>query len=72
MIGSHKDFNTSRIAVIFAAGDETKIINISVSCDEEVEGEERFNIRLSLMSPNLQVKIGRSRSTVRITDSTGQ
>ena len=71
-VGPHRDFDTSRIAVMFAAGDVTKRVNIPVSCDVLVEGEERIDIRLSLMNANPQIKMGRSRSTGRIIDSTGQ
>ena len=72
MIGSGVDFDSNPITIIFGVGEVSKRVNISVSCDEEVEGEERFDIRLYLMNRNRQVRIRRSRSLVSITDSTGQ
>ena len=71
MIGSGVDFDSNPITITFGVGEVSKRVNISVNCDEEVEGEERFDIRLSLVSTNPQVMTGRSRSTGRITDSTG-
>ena len=71
MIGLGVDFNSNPITITFGVGEVSKRVNISVSCDEEVEGEERFDIRLSLVSTNPQVMTGKSKSTGRITDSTG-
>ena len=76
MIGSGGDFDSKPITITFGVGEVSKRINISVSCDEEVEGEETFDIRLSLPSNNPQVSLRKSNrlrsSIVRITDSTGQ
>ena len=72
MIGSGVDFDSNPITIIFGVGEVSKRVNISVSCDEEVEGVERFDINLSLPSNNPQVALGRQRSTVMITDSTGK
>ena len=74
MIGSGVDFDSNPITIIFGVGEVSKRINISVSCDEEVEGEERFDIALLLPNNNPQVTLRKNRqtSTVRITDSTGQ
>jgi len=72
VIGSGEDFDSNPINITFGVGEVSKRVNISVSCDEEVEGEERFDIRLYLMNRNRQVRIRRSRSLVSITDSTGQ
>ena len=41
-------------------------------CDKIVERIEKFDIRLTLNTNNPLVKIGRDRSTVKITDSTGK
>jgi len=71
VIGLGVDFNSNPITITFGVGEVSKRVNISVSCDEEVEGEERFDIRLSLVSTNPQVMTGKSKSTGRITDSTG-
>ena len=72
MIGSGVDFDSNSITIIFGAGEVSKTANISAICDELVEGEETFDIRLSLMNDIPQVRRSRSRSIVRITDSTGQ
>ena len=71
MIGSGVDFDSNPITITFGVGEVSNSVNISVSCDEEVEGDERFDITLSMISPNPQVTAGKSRSTGRITDSTG-
>ena len=42
-----------------------------MTCDKMVEGRERFDISLTLTSNNPQVRTGRNRSQVWITDSTG-
>ncbi|XP_065917231.1 uncharacterized protein [Dysidea avara] len=70
--GSGVDFDSNPITIIFGVGEVSKRINISVSCDEEVEGEERFDIALLLPNNNPQVTLRKNRqtSTVRITDST--
>ena len=72
MIGSVVDFDSNPITIIFGVGEVSKTVNVSVSCDEEVEGDEIFDIVLSLTSKYSQIKVGRSRSTGKITDSTGQ
>jgi len=71
LIGSGVDFDSTPTTVTFSVGEVSKRLNISVSCDEEVEIDERFEITLSLLRPNSQVVTRRSRSTGRVTDSTG-
>ena len=70
MIGSGVDFDSNSINITFGVGEVSKRVNISVSCDKEVEEEESFEIRLSLLSTNPHVTTG-NRSIGRITDSTG-
>ena len=74
MIGSGVDFDSNPINVTFGVGELSKTVNISVSCDGELEGDEKFNIMLSLPSNNPQVSLRTNKQTsiVRITDSTGQ
>ena len=72
MIGSGVDFDSNPITIIFGVGEVSRTVNISVSCDKELKREETFDIKLSLVSDNSQVTTQRSRSTGRITDSTGQ
>ena len=71
MIGSDVDFDSKPITITFGVKEVSKRVNISVSCDEEVEKDEMFEIRLSLLSTNPQVTTGRNTSIGRITDSTG-
>ena len=73
MIGSGVDFNSNPITIIFGVGEVRKTVNISVSCDGEVEGEEKFDISLSLPHNNPQVSLTKNKQkrVVRITDSTG-
>jgi len=71
IIVSGLDFDSNPITIIFGVGEMSKRVNISVSCDEEVEGNETFNIVLSLTNKNHQVRVGNGKSTGRITDSTG-
>ena len=76
MIGSGVDFDSNSITITFGVGEVRKTVNVLVSCDGNVEGDERFNIILSLPSNNPQVSLRKSNrlrsSIVRITDSTGQ
>jgi len=71
VIGSGVDFDSSQITVRFKGEEVSKRVNIPVSCDEEVEEDEIFDIILSLTTKNPQVGTG-GRSVGRITDSTGQ
>ena len=74
MIGSGVDFDSNPITIIFGVREVSKRVNISVSCDEEVEGEEKFDISLSPPRNNSQVSLmkNKQKKVVRITDSTGQ
>ena len=72
LIGLNVDFDSNPIDVTFAAGEVSKRINIPVMCDKIKERTEKFDASLTLTSNNHQVKIGRGRSAVRITDSTGK
>ena len=71
LIGSGVDFDSNNAT--FAAGEANKSVNISVMCDKIVENTtERFDISLSLISNNPQVRIARNRSVGIIIDSTGK
>ena len=72
MIGLHKDFDSVPINTMVDVREVSKRVNITVSCDQLVEGDETFDIVLSLTNKNPQVTTGRGRSIGRITDSTGQ
>ena len=71
MIGSGVDFDSNPITITFGVREVSKRVYVSVNCDKEVEGEERFDIALSLSSNSPQVTIGKRKSMGRITDSTG-
>ena len=66
------DFDSTSFYVTFTAGEINKTVNVSVMCDKIVESTERFDISLSLISNNHQVRIGRNRSVGIIIDSTGE
>ncbi|XP_065917576.1 extracellular matrix protein 3-like [Dysidea avara] len=70
--GSGVDFDSNPITIIFGVREVSKRVNISVSCDEEVEGEEKFDISLSPPRNNSQVSLmkNKQKKVVRITDST--
>ena len=73
LIGLGVDFDSNPINVIFSPGEVSKSVNISLICDKIVEGRERFDISLTLISNNPQVRTGsRDRSTIAIKDRTGR
>ena len=71
-IGSGVDFDSNPITITIEAGSTEGRGNISVSCDNVVEGVETFDMNLTLASSdNPLVRVGRDTSVGRITDSTG-
>ena len=68
-----EDYGTTDSIVIFASGDAEKTVSISVIDDDEVEGEEAFEVKLALNDPALPgVTIGdRAMTTVVIEDIEG-
>ena len=65
------DFNSDPFTITINAGATDGRANISVTCDDEVEGLETFDMRLTLTSSSPGVTLGRDVSEGRITDSTG-
>ena len=65
------DFNSSSFTITIDAGDMEGRANISVTCDDEVEEMETFDMRLTLTSSSDGITLGRDRSVGQITDSTG-
>ena len=65
------DFNSNSFNITINAGAMEGRANISVSCDDEVEGLETFDMRLTLASSSTGVTLGRDTSVGQITDSTG-
>ena len=45
------DYRTTDSIVIFASGDAEKTVSISIIDDDEVEGEEAFEVKLALSDP---------------------
>ena len=71
LTGSGIDFNSSPITLTINAGATESRANISVTCDDEVEGLETFNMTLTLTSNANGVMLGRDTSEGVIVDSTG-
>ena len=66
------DFNSNSFTIIINAGAIDGRANISVVCDDEVEGMETFDMRLTLTSIISGVTLGRDTSVGQIVDSTGK
>ena len=71
LIGSSVDFNSNSFTITINAGATDGRANISVSCDDEVEGLETFDVKLTLTSNISGVTLGRDTSVGQIIDSTG-
>ena len=65
------DFNSNSFNITINAGAMEGRANISVSCDNEVEELETFDMRLTLASSSTGVTLGTDTSVGQITDSTG-
>ena len=65
------DFNSNSFNITINAGAMEGRANISVSCDDEVEELETFDMRLTLTNSSTGVTLGIDTSVGRITDSTG-
>ena len=66
------DFNSNPFTITINAGATEGRANVSVTCDDEVEGLETFDMRLTLTSSSSGEKLGRNSSKGQITDSTGK
>ena len=72
IIGSGVDFNSNPFTITINAGATEGRGNITVTCDDEVEGSETFDMTLTLTSSPTGVMLGRDTSEGVITDSTGK
>ena len=72
IIGSGVDFNSNPFTITINAGATEGRGNIAVTCDDEVEGSETFDMTLTLTSSPTGVMLGRDTSEGVITDSTGK
>ena len=66
------DFNSDPFTITINAGVTEGRANISVTCDDVIEGLETFDMTLTLTSSSSGVTLGRDTSEGRITDSTGR
>ena len=71
VIGSGVDFNSNSFTITINAGATEGRGNIAVTCDDEVEGLETFDMTLTLTSSPTEVMLGRNTSEGEIIDSTG-
>ena len=71
LIGSGVDFNSDSFTITINAGVMEGRANISVTCDDEVEGMETFDMRLTLVTDNPLIMLGRDTAVGQIIDSTG-
>ena len=65
------DFNSDPFTITINAGATEGRANISVTCDDEVEGSETFDMTLTLTSGGNGIILGRDTSVGEIMDSTG-
>ena len=72
LIGSGVDFNSDPFNITINAGATEGRANIAVTCDDEVEGSETFDMTLTLAGSANGVVLGRDTSEGVITDSTGK
>ena len=66
------DFNSNPFNITINAGATDGRANVSVTCDDEVEGLESFDMTLTLTSNNSGITLGRDTCEGQITDSTGK
>ena len=71
LTGSGVDFDSSSLIITINAGATEGRGNISITCDNELEGLETFNMTLILPSNATGVTLHRDTSEGVISDSTG-
>ena len=71
-IGSGIDFDSDPFNITIDAGATSGRANISVTCDDVLEGLESFDIRLTLTSNISGITLGMDTAQGEITDSTGK
>ena len=70
--GSGVDFNSNPFNITIDAGATEGRANVSVTCDDEVEVLETFDMTLTLRTNSSNVMLGRDICEGQITDSTGR
>ena len=71
VIGSDVDFNSNPFTITINAGATDGRANVSVTCDDEVEGLESFDMTLTITSNSSGVRLGRDICEGQINDTTG-
>ena len=71
-VGLGVDFDSNSFTITINAGNTNGRNNISVTCDNVVEGMETFDMILKLTSSIPGITVGRDTSEGEITDSTGK
>ena len=66
------DFNSTPFNITINAGATEGRANVSVTCDDEVEGLESFDMTLTLTSNSTGVTLGGDTCEGEINDSTGK
>ena len=66
------DFNSNPFIITINSGATEGRANVSVTCDDEVEELETFDMRLTLTSSNSRAMLGRDTCEGEISDSTGK
>ena len=66
------DFNSTPFNITINAGATEGRANVSVTCDDEVEGLESFDMILTVTSSSTVVELGRDTCEGEISDSTGK
>ena len=66
------DFNSNPFIITINAGATEGRANVSVTCDDEVEGLETFDMTLTLTSSSSGAMLGRDTCEGEISDSTGK
>ena len=72
LIGSGVDFNSNTFTITINAGTTEGRASVRVTCDDEVEGLETFDMILTLTSNATGVTLGRDTCEGIIIDSTGK
>ena len=66
------DFNSDPFTITINAGATEGRANISVTCDDVIEGLETFDLTLALVTSNPQITLGTSTAEGEIIDSSGK
>ena len=71
LAGLSSDFNSDQFNIMIDAGEVFGEYNLSITCDKQVEDDERFNLTFSLTNIYPRIITNQSTAIVHIIDSTG-